>query len=277
VRAAIVRIAVLCALPLGLLACGDDDEGAGTTEKRKAAPAIRVEGRDYAFVMPDQIKGGVVAMDFVNPGRELHEYSLSRLDPGKTLADVDAVLAKGEEPPGWVHDIGGVPALTPGARIRITRKLQPGTYLFLCFIPDPRGKPNYALGMKRLFKVAGDSGAQPPPVNGVIVAGEKAFRMPNIRAGRQTLELRNGASKPREFQLFALRPGKSERDAQKFFAPLEKGRGFRVRGQAPLEILGAMQSIEPGTSVYLTAEFKRGWRYRLADEENRIEASFSPR
>jgi hypothetical protein len=33
----------------------------------------------------------------------LHEYSLSRLDPGKTLADVEQVLASGEEPPDWVH------------------------------------------------------------------------------------------------------------------------------------------------------------------------------
>jgi hypothetical protein len=38
-----------------------------------------------------------------------------------------------------------------------------------------------------------------------------------------------------------------------------------------------MQSIAPGTSVYLTAEFKPGWRYRLADEENQIEARFTPR
>jgi hypothetical protein len=240
------------------------------------APAIRVEGRDYAFVMPDRIQGGVVAMDFSNRGSELHEYSLSRLDPGKTLADVNEVLAKGEEPPGWVHDIGGVPVLTPGAQIWITRKLRPGSYVFLCFIPDPKGRPHYSLGMKRLFKVAGDSGAKPPPPDGVIVAGEKAFRMPKLKAGRQTLELRNGASKPREFNLAGLRPGKTEGDAQRCFAPLEKGRGFRVRGEPPLELLGAMQSIGPGTSVYLTAKFKRGWSYRLSDEENQIEARFSP-
>lgn len=274
-RAAVARVVLLCALPVGLLACGADDEGASTSEKPKA-PAIRVEGRDYAFVMPDRIMGGVVAMDFSNLGSELHEYSLSRLDPGKTLVDVNEVLAKGEEPPGWVHDIGGVPVLTPGAQIRITRKLQPGNYLFLCFIPDPKGRPHASLGMKRLFKVAGDSGAKSPPTDGVIVAGEKAFSMPTIKAGRQTLELRNGASKPREFNLIGLRPGKTEGDAQKFFAPLEKGRGFRVRGEPPLDLLGAMQSIEPGTSVYLTAEFKRGWSYRISDEENKIEARFSP-
>lgn len=275
-RVTVVRVALLCLLSVVLVACGNDDEDTGAPEQGQAAP-VRVEGRDYAFVMPDRIQGGVVAMDFSNPGRELHEYSLSRLDPGKTLDDVNEVLQSGEEPPGWVHDVAGVPVLTPGSRVRITRKLQPGNYLFLCFIPDPKGRPHYALGMKKLFEVAGDSGAELPRTDGVIAAGEKAFKIPTIEAGRQTLELRNGASKPREFQLAALKPGKSERDAQKFFAPLEKGRGFRVRGEPPLELLGAMQSIEPGTSVYLTAVFKRGWRYRIADEENRIEARFSTR
>jgi hypothetical protein len=95
-RLTVTRVALLCALPIGLLACGDDDEQASTTGTPKAAPAVRVEGREYAFVMPDRIKGGVVAMDFSNPGRELHEYSLSRLDPGKTLADVNDVLAKAQ-------------------------------------------------------------------------------------------------------------------------------------------------------------------------------------
>jgi hypothetical protein len=276
VRVTVVPVVLLCVLPFVLLACGHDDGGAGT-EKRNAAPAIRVEGREYAFVMPARITGGVVAMDFSNPGSELHEYALARLDPGKTLADVNEVLATGKDSPDWMHDIGGVPVLTPGAQIRITRRLQPGNYVFLCFIPDPKGRPHHAIGMKRLFEVAGDSGAKLPRTDGVIVAGEKAFRMPKIKAGRQTFELRNSASKPREFQLAALRPGKTERDVQRFFAPLERGRGFRLRGKPPLEILGAMQSIEPGTSVYLTAEFRRGWRYRLADEENQIEARFSPR
>jgi hypothetical protein len=276
VRVAVAGVVLFGVLPVGLLACGDGDEKASTSAKPKA-PAIRVEGREYAFVMPDRIKGGVVAMDFSNPGRELHEYSLSRLHSGKTLADVDKVLAKGEGPtPDWFQDIGGVPVLTPAAQIRITRKLQPGSYVFLCFIPDPKGRPHHAVGMKKLFSVVGDSRAKLPSTDGVIIAGEKAFTLPTIKAGRQTLELRNSASKPREFNLVGLRPGKTDDDAQKFFAPLEKGRGFRVRGKLPLEVLGAMQSIEPGTSVYLTTKFKRGWRYRLSDNENEIEARFRP-
>jgi hypothetical protein len=120
-----------------------------------------------------------------------------------------------------VHDIGGVPVLTPGSRVRITRKLEPGNYLFLCFIPDPKGRPHYALGMKKLFNVAGDSGAKPPSTDGVIVAGEKAFKLPAIKAGRQTLEPRNEASKPREFNPARRDPGRPSA-THEFFAPLER-------------------------------------------------------
>lgn len=264
-----------CVLSLGLLACGDDDEGTDTGAEAPAA--VTVDGVDYAFDMPDHVKGGLVSMDFTNSGRELHEYALARLDPGKTLADVNRVLASGKEPPGWVEDIGGVPVLTPGARVRITRELRSGTYLFLCFIPSPGGKPHYELGMEKVFEVAGDTGADAPQTDGVIVAGEKSFKVPPIDAGRQTLELRNDAGEPREFSLAGLRPGRTERDAQQFFAPLEQGRGFRIEGKPPLELLGAMQSIPPGTSVYLTVDFKPGWLYRIADEENRIEARFTPK
>jgi hypothetical protein len=259
-------VAVLCVLPLGLVACGDDDDSS-------APEPVSVDGKEYAFVMPDRIDGGFVTMDFTNSGEELHEYGLGRLDEDVTEADLDKALASGEEPKG-IEDIGGVPVLTPGADVSISRDLEPGRYVFVCFIPDPKGRPHIALGMKKVFEVEGDADAEPPDVDGVIVANDKSFDVPPIEAGEQTLELRNSASEPREFGLAGLRPGHTIQEASKFFAPLEKGRGFKVPAEAPLELLGAMQSIPAGTSVYFTAEFKQGWQYRIADEENGLEQLF---
>jgi len=257
---------VCLALSLGLTACDDDDEPS-------APEAVTVDGQDYAFVMPDKVDGGTVRMDFTNSGDELHEFGLGRLDEGVTEADIDKAIESGEEPKG-IEDVGGVPVLTPGTHVAITRDLEPGRYVFVCFIPDPNGRPHVALGMKKVFQVEGDADAEPPDVDGVIEAGEKAFKVPPIEAGERTLELRNAASKPREFQLAGLRPGSSLQDGAKFFAPLEKGKGFKVPDNPPLELLGAMQTIPPGTSVYLTAEFKQGWQYRISDEENGLERLF---
>ena len=264
-----VHITALCAgLALTLGACGDDDSS------DPGGPAsVSVDGKDYAFVMPDKVDGGLVTMDFTNSGRELHEFGLGRLDADVSEADLDKAIASGKEPKG-ITDIGGVPVLTPGTDVSITRDLEPGRYVFLCFIPDPKGRPHVALGMKKVFEVEGDADAAPPEVAGVIEAGEKDFKVPAIKAGEQTLELRNAASKPREFQLAGLRPGNSLKDAGRFFAPLERGKGFKVPDNPPLELLGAMQTIPAGTSVYLTATFQKGWRYRIADEENGLEKLF---
>lgn len=255
----------LAAAALALVACGDDDDDGGSSN---AAPAVRVVGAEYAFVMPDRVKGGMTKMNFVNSGKELHEYGLARLEPGKTLADLDKVLAGGGEPPEWTDDIGGVPALTPGDRISITRRLRPGTYVFLCFIPGPKGKPHYELGMKKQFTVVGNSGAQAPKTEGVVVASDKKMQVPTVSAGRRTLELRNAAKEPREFNLLSIDPGKSRSDLGRWF-----NGGFK--GEPPARILGAMQSIAPGTSVFLTANFESGRTYEISDEENKLRSRFT--
>jgi len=255
---AVLAATVVAMASLPLASCGDDGGSEGIT----------VMATEYAYDMPDQVDGGVVKMNFVNEGAVPHEFALGRLDEGKTLADLDAVLKSGKEPPSWAHDVAGVPAMTAGAEISITRDLKPGTYAFLCFIPAERGKTHYDLGMKREFTVEGDSGEEPPEADGVITAGEDSFEVPEVTAGNQTLELRNEASEPREFNLASLNPGKTRADADAWFRS-----GFS--GEAPLQLLGAMQSIPPDTSVFLTADFEAGRTYVVADEENGIQQEFT--
>jgi uncharacterized cupredoxin-like copper-binding protein len=255
---AVLAVSLVAMASGALASCGDDGGGDGIT----------VTATEYAYDMPDQVDGGVVKMNFVNEGAVPHEFALTRLDEGKTLADVDAVLKAGKEPPSWAHDVAGVPPMTTGAEVSITRDLQAGTYAFLCFIPTEGGKTHYDLGMKHEFTVEGDSGEQPPEADGVITAGEDSFDVPEVTAGSQTLELRNGASEPREFNLASLNPGKTRADAGAWFRS-----GFS--GEAPLQLLGAMQSIPPDTSVFLTADFEAGRTYVVSDQENGIQQEFT--
>jgi uncharacterized cupredoxin-like copper-binding protein len=249
---------VVAVASLAIAGCGGDDGSEGVT----------VTATEYAYDMPDTIDGGVVKMDFVNEGAVPHEFALTKLGEGKTLADLDAVLKAGKEPPNWALDVAGVPALTSNAEISITRDLEPGTYAFLCFIPTKSGKTHYDLGMKREFTVEGDSGDDLPTADGVITAGEDSFDVPEITAGTRTLELRNAASKPREFNVISLNPGKSRGDAEAWFR-----NGFS--GVAPVQLLGAMQSIPPDSSVFLTADFEAGRTYVVSDEENGIQQEFT--
>src|SRR4029450_8018478 len=109
-------------------------------------------------------------MRFSNTGGLPHEFAFARIEDGKTEADVKAVIESGQEPPDWAEDIAGVPALSPGESITVTRTLEPGSYAFLCFFPAPEGTPHANLGMYEVFTVAGATGLPLPEPDATITA-----------------------------------------------------------------------------------------------------------
>ena len=240
------------AIALLVVGCGGDEAA--------AVEPVEVRGDEYAFVMPSEGEAGVVRFDISNAGEELHEFALGRLAEGKTIADVKAYLASGrEDPPAWITDVGGVPLLSPGEKLGLTRELEAGTYVFLCFIPSPKGVPHVALGMLKSFELSGDSKAELPEPDAVIVANDGGFEVPELSAGEQTIELRNADDTEREFFLIALKPGKTIEDLERFF---ETGEG---KGEPPARFHGAMQTIPANTSVYVDVNLEAGVEYTLAD------------
>ncbi|RDI75561.1 hypothetical protein Gocc_1359 [Gaiella occulta] len=236
---------------------------------------VEVDAADYAYVMPSVVKGGVVAMRFRNTGKEPHEFAFGRIDKGHTFAQALRAFDRGKDV-AWVHDFGGPPLLTPGAEITITRKLPPGNYFFICAVPDAKGVRHSKLGMARAFTITGDSGAQLPKADAVITAGKKRFVVPQLQAGRQTIELRNRAGTGRGFGLVTLNPGKTKADVDRWVKSIETT-GKLPAGPMPMTFLGAMQTIPSGTSVYLTVNLEAGRRYRVSDDESGIQAVFTPR
>jgi uncharacterized cupredoxin-like copper-binding protein len=259
-------VAALAAGAFGAVARGS---GAG-----RPVP-VDVAGGDYAYVMPDVVKGGVVAMRFRNIGKEPHEFAFGRIDGRHTLAEALKGVESGKAV-SWVHDLAGPPLLTPGASITITRTLRPGRYFFACYIPNHKGVPHIALGMKRAFTVRGDSGAQLPRVEAVIVAEPKRFAVPVLHAGTQTIELRNRAGTGRGFELSTLNPGKTLADAGRWGGSIDKT-GKLPAGLPPFTALGAIQTIPNGTSVFLTVTLDAGRRYRLSDDDSGITTWFTAR
>jgi uncharacterized cupredoxin-like copper-binding protein len=245
-------------------ACGGNDDG-GTKNN-----VVSVKGTEYAFAVPDTVKGGVVTMRVSNIGREFHEYALGRLKEGKTFSDFEKELASGEDPSSS-DDIAGVPILSPGKEVTITRKLEPGNYVFLCGVPTAKGVPHFKLGMIKPFEVAGTSTADLPKPDATVTAREKAMAVPAMEAGEQTLELRNGASKPREFELLSLKPGKTFDEVKAMF----EGDRPPSPKDAPATFLGAMQSIPPGSSVFLNVKLEAGKTYLFLDAENRLMKEFT--
>lgn len=120
--------------------------------------------------------------------------------------------------------------------------------------------------MARSFTIAGDSGAQLPKADAVITAERKRFTVSPLRAGVQTIELRNRAGSGRGFEVVTLNPGKTDADAKRWAKSIETT-GKLPPGPMPMTFLGAMQTIPNGTSVLLTVHLEAGRHYRVTDDE----------
>lgn len=244
---------------LFLAACTSSDDGGGlgpSAQPSSDAQVVKVSATEFAFDVPAQVEGGFVAMEFSNTGGLLHEFAFGRIDPGKTEADVKAVIDSGDEPPAWMHDVAGVPTLSPGQTVTVTRDLEPGTYVFMCFFPSPDGTPHAQLGMYEVFQIAGDTGASAPGPDLVISASGDGLSVPAIPAGPQTVELRNDG--PGKHSFFILRSEVEDATADEIFEAVDEWFGGGLEGPAPATFLGGMQTIPAGTSVFETITFDPG-------------------
>lgn len=255
-----------------LAGCGEDRSNEARP-RGEATPAaenlVEVGLTEYAFEMPDEVTGGTVTFQASNQGSQPHEMGFVAVDGTRTIDDVTKAFEAGE-PPEWMEDLAGIPVLSTGVTASMTRELEEGQYVFLCFLPTPEGQPHAAEGMLKLFSVTGTSDAPAPEPDLTITANDEGFEVPEIAAGTHTIELVNGGTEPHEFAFISFEPGKSEKDLNKWF-----GSGYET--DAPALFPGGMQSIEPGTSVAVTMTFEAGRTYTLEDFENDLRTKIEVR
>lgn len=256
----LVGLALFAAAALALSACASDGDegGGGPTTSAPATTVVDVSATEYEFDVPAEVTGGVVEMQFTNTGGLPHEFAFARIEEGKTEADIKAVIDSGEEPPKWAEDMAGVPALSPGQSITVTRSLEPGSYAFLCFFPDPEGTPHASLGMYKLFTIAGDTGATLPEPDATIRATEDGLQLSSLGTGEQTVEFLNDGTKPHELLLATFESGKGPKDVEGWI-----GSGYE--GEPPVTFLGGIQTIPAGESVFLTVDLETDVEYSALD------------
>jgi hypothetical protein len=263
-------VALCCAFVL--VACGEESGGGNESGGAPAAPEaniVDVELTEYAFGMTGDITGGTITFQVANKGEIPHEVAFGAIEGDRTTEDIEKAL-QGGRPPKWFKDIAGIPVLSPGVTASMTRELDPGQYVFLCFLPTPgKGHPHAFEGMWRLFEVDGSSGVAPPEPDLTITASEDGFDVPDISAGTHTIELVNDGTKAHEFAFVSYEPGKTEKDLDKWF-------GSGLQGPAPALFPGGMQSVPSGESVVVEMTFEAGRTYRLEDFESKLSSEFTP-
>jgi len=128
---------------------------AGTSNGAPAPVAdAEIHLSEFAF-SPTTLTAGTHTIKVINDGKQTHEIALARLDDGATAESFLAAMAPGAKGPPPGKPAGGNGAISPGQSNYLTVTLTPGTYLLLCFVPDPAdGKPHIMKGMVQTIVVS---------------------------------------------------------------------------------------------------------------------------
>jgi hypothetical protein len=126
---------------------------AATPAEPKADVTVTLS--DYAFALSTPLTVGTHTIRVENAGPQLHELTLERLLPGKTLADWQAWAAGGMRGAPPTEPAGGLVGPDKGKAGWLMITLTPGNYLLNCYVPDAKdGKPHFVHGMVEQITVS---------------------------------------------------------------------------------------------------------------------------
>ena len=164
-RSSAIALGLVAAL--GLTACGDDGTDAETDPAASASAAstpsasddamsddVTFTATEYSFDGPETLPAGKVTITLVNEGEEPHEMALFPVEEGRGPEDILEFIENDPElnspPPPWVLGEGTGTFAKPGKTAKpVSAKLEPGTYLAVCFVLTKHSDdtPHAALGM----------------------------------------------------------------------------------------------------------------------------------
>lgn len=126
---------------------------AGSQAAPEPVADAEVNMLDFSFTFPETMYAGEQVWKVSAAGQQPHEMLLLKLNDGVTLDQALAWMDESVGPPPFTN-AGGLQGIDPGEVGYVHLNLQPGTYVALCYIPDPAsGKAHLELGMMVPFTV----------------------------------------------------------------------------------------------------------------------------
>ena len=239
-----------------LAACLLAGTGIGCTPHGPEEPRLlRLVATDFAFESPRTIEAGLTRVRMVNQGHAWHYALVVALDEGATVDTYLAAARAGADFPAGTTDVGGTGLVTPGDSSEVVLDLRPGRYALLCWYDS-----HLLAGMAAPLTATETSAhAVPAPASDAeVVLREFAFGLSRpFRAGPQVLHVTNAGTRPHEFDVYRLEPGRSLADFEAWNATRS--------GAPPAEPVGGVGDFVPGREVWAFLDLQPG-RYFMTCE-----------
>ncbi len=265
-------------------ACGNDTDS-GSSGATTATGATQAAGGEagtvdaaslpvYAIVADATTAQG--AMSYTLPGGDApagtvkvtlrnddtmmaHQAQLMKLHPGVTPEQFTSAL-QGPAGIGGVVQMadfaGGPNAVEPGATSTAIVQLDPSaTYMVLCQLPGPGGKPHYALGMIGHFSTSATAQEQGWPQAGATVTmSDFRFAEPSSIDWDKPIAVVNDGDQPHEMAVLAPAEGKTMDDVRAALTAPEGGQA----GPPPYAVYGGVAAAAPGQTQQTTLDLDPG-------------------
>lgn len=223
----------------------------------QGARVVAVRAYDYGFRAPQSVPAGTITFRLTNDGKEVHHLWIVRLNEGRTPSEfMKSMNAWGSalKMPEWAVDVGGPNNVGSGATADGTMTLDPGTYMLVCWVQSPDGRPHVMKGMVKALRVTAQGATAPaePTPDVVMTLDDYSFTVSNpITAGHRTIRFENRANQSHEAVIARLLPDKSLTQA---IVWMNEGQA----GPPPVEALGGASGIAKGRHMFITADFTPG-------------------
>ena len=246
------------------------------------SPTLAFTVTDSALRGPTAFTAGVVTIQLANRGRNVHQLQLLAIANGHTADEAKAYIIANDAPPQWSRLTSGVGPVEGGQTLAATLKLDPGTYLLLDLLNDPKGKLNYRAGIIAPFTGSGVVGrdlANIPAVAGLMMTNRFRFgnlfrsgntwtqsesrdRNTRIRPGLQTIRIESFASGVHSVVLARGGPEIMRQDVE-----WREGR----RPLPPIGLVGGVSGIVTQARAFLQVRLTAGGYILFCPDRNGFE------
>ncbi|MCC6178911.1 MAG: hypothetical protein IT305_26685 [Chloroflexi bacterium] len=216
---------------------------------------VQLRADEFSFQAPESVAAGPVTIQLHNAGYEPHHGQVLRLNDGVTWDQVAAAARDGTRgvlPLGVL--VGGPAAVEPGGAAEVALMLDPGQYVYVCFVAGPDGVSHLVKGMLLPFNVEASPDAPTvlPTADGSITLHDFTFDMQRtLPAGAVTLRVVNDGPEPHEISIARLDEGKTVEDARQSIIDANGG-------PHPYHEIGGMQGLAAGREGLVSLNLEPG-------------------